>query len=55
MLNPLTPLLEGMREALFAGTVAVPALAGVLAFSVFVAFGGRWVFGRLREGFADVV
>jgi lipopolysaccharide transport system permease protein len=53
--NPLTPLLEGMRAALFEGTVPLAGLAGVLAFSILVAIGGRWLFGRLREGFADVV
>lgn len=54
-LNPLTPLLEGMREALFAGTVPIAGLTGVLAFSIALAVVGRWVFGRLRQGFADVV
>lgn len=55
MLNPLTPLLEGMRQALFEGSVAVPALFGVLVFAMCVACLGSWVFARLREGFADVV
>jgi lipopolysaccharide transport system permease protein len=54
-LNPLTALLEGMREALFAGTVPVVGLAAVMLFSAAVAIGGRWVFERLREGFPDVV
>jgi lipopolysaccharide transport system permease protein len=53
--NPLSLLLEGMRDALFSGTVVPLELAELLVFSIAVAVVGRLVFARLREGFADVV
>lgn len=55
-LNPLALLVEGYRDILLRGaippmtTFAGLGLAGAAAFVL-----GRWIFGRLRPGFADVV
>jgi len=55
-LNPLTPVIEQSRAALFAGQWPAPGvwllqlLAGLL-----LALAGAWLFRRLRPGFADVL
>ena len=55
-LNPLTPVIEQSRAALFAGQWPDP-LALVLQFAMAgcVALAGAWLFRRLRPGFADVL
>ncbi|OLN26217.1 O-antigen export system permease protein RfbD [Desulfovibrio sp. DV] len=55
-LNPLTPLLEAVRQALFFGHL--PSLAGyllALALSAVAACLGFALFQKARQGFADVV
>lgn len=55
-LNPLTPVIEQSRAALFAGQWPPPGiwLLQLLAASL-VALAGGWTFRRLRGGFADVL
>jgi len=55
-LNPLTPIVEGLRKALF--DKALPSVPGLLillsAALIFLAL-GFYGFSRLRRGFADVL
>jgi lipopolysaccharide transport system permease protein len=56
MMNPLTPVIEQTRAAIFAGQW--PDMGTLfLEFLICgaVAILGAWVFGRLRSGFADVL
>lgn len=55
-INPLTPVIEQTRAALFMGDWPDPGV-WLLQFLValVVAFVGGWVFRRLRGGFADVL
>lgn len=55
-LNPLTQPIEDARALLFAPAWPnpLPALGGCLA-ALLSAVAGRWVFDRLKKGFADVL
>jgi len=54
-LNPLTQPLEATRALLFGTPVNWEGLGGYCVVAVLVAALGWRVFGRLREGFADVI
>ncbi len=55
-LNPLTPVIEQSRAAIFEGLWPEPGLWGLyLLAALMVAFLGGWLFRRLRGGFADVL
>jgi lipopolysaccharide transport system permease protein len=55
-LNPLTPVVEMIRGALFFNTAPdAGVLAGSILVSWFVAAAGYWWFMRTKKGFADVV
>jgi len=55
-LNPLTPIIEMIRGALFFNTAPRPAvLLGSVVVSWFIAAIGYWWFMRTKKGFADVV
>ncbi len=55
LFNPLTGLIEAMRWAWFGGTLRWDAVAcSLLALAVLMP-AGRWLFQRLRPGFADLV
>ncbi|MGE3297443.1 MAG: ABC transporter permease [Porticoccaceae bacterium] len=56
LLNPLTVIIEGLRAALIEGVAPDwQALALLWAVALGAAQFGWWWFGRLREGFADVL
>ena len=51
--NPLTPLLERMREILINGSALVPADLWMLVVAVAIFAAGLWVFERLSPFFED--
>lgn len=53
--NPLTGPVEAMRWVWFGGALRWDALAVSLGMLALLLPSGRWVFGRLRPGFADLV
>lgn len=56
LLNPLSPIIESMRSAIFLGIrPSFVTLAMLFVVSGMVAQIGYWVFMRARAGFADVV
>ncbi len=55
LFNPLTGPIEAMRWAWFGGALRWDALAISLAELLLLWPTGRWVFGRLRPGFANLV
>jgi lipopolysaccharide transport system permease protein len=56
LLNPLSTIVEGLRNALFEQTPPSPHEAGVLAAVAFgLLFLGFHAFKKLRKGFADVI
>lgn len=56
LLNPLTVVIEGLRDVLIAGTRPDWNALGLLwLVSLLVLLFGWWWFQRLREGFADVL
>lgn len=56
LLNPLTVVIEGLRDVLIAGTGPDWQALGLLwTISLLVLQVGWWWFRRLREGFADVL
>jgi len=55
-LNPLTPIVEMIRGALFFNIApSIATLFGSVLFSWFIAAFGYWWFMRTKKGFADVV
>ncbi len=55
-LNPLTPVIEMIRGALFFGVApSLPMLGGSILVSWWIAAVGYWWFMRTKKGFADVV
>ncbi len=55
-INPLTPVIEETRAALFSGLWPdAGAWLMQMLVGIFIAFVGGWVFRRLRGGFADVL
>lgn len=56
MLNPLTPVIEGIREILFWGRIPSLASYGIylMLSMLFASFGFAW-FQKTRKGFADVL
>lgn len=55
-LNPLTPVIENVRRVIFLDMNPDWASWGwALLLGLFLAWVGAWVFGILRNGFADVV
>jgi len=56
MLNPLSGLIEAMRNALFAGeSPSAPTLAMWMGGGIIMAQLGYWLFMRTRKAFADVI
>lgn len=55
-LNPMTPVIEGMRNAMFLGlSPSVTTLVALYAASFAIAQFGYWVFMGTKKGFADVL
>ena len=55
-LNPLTFVIESMRQAVFAGLWPDPrAWLNYFLAALFLYLSGFWLFGKLKKGFADVI
>jgi lipopolysaccharide transport system permease protein len=54
MLNPISPLLEGMSDAMISGVMPnMMWVAYSVAWSAFLALGGYWLFKQLEAKFAE--
>jgi ABC-type polysaccharide/polyol phosphate export permease len=53
-LNPISPLLESIADALTEGSIPDPLWVGYsVAFSIILLAGGYWLFKQLEAGFAE--